>query len=55
MLEYGALKVRYILLAPVSMIAVLEGVILGGRVSLQLEIGKKRDLQQLHILDLDYR
>ena len=40
-LAHGAFGVRYIPLAPVSAIAVSEGVILGGRVDLQLEIGKK--------------
>ena len=35
MLEHGAFGVRCIPLAPVSTIAVLEGVILGGRVGLQ--------------------
>ena len=41
MLAHGDLGVRYIPLIPVSAIAVLEGVILGGRVGLQLELGKK--------------
>ena len=41
MLTHGALGVRYIPLAPVSAIAVSEGVMLGGRVSLKLEIGKQ--------------
>ena len=41
MLAHGALLVRCIPLAPVSAIAVSEGVILGGRVGLQLELGLK--------------
>ena len=36
MLAHGALGVRYILLAPVSAIAMSEGVMLGRRVGLQL-------------------
>ena len=55
MLEHGAFGVRYIPLAPVSKIAVSEGVILGGRVGLQLELGKTKDSQQLNNIDLDYR
>ena len=55
MLAHGAFGVRYIPLAPVSLIAVSEGVILGGRVGLQLELGKKKDSQQLQNLDLDHR
>ena len=42
MLAHGALGVRYIPLAPVSAIAVSESVMLGERVGLQLELGKKR-------------
>ena len=38
MLAHGALGVRYILLAPVSAIVVSEGVMLGGRVGLQLKL-----------------
>ena len=41
MLAHGAFGVRYIPLAPVSLIAVSEGVLLGGRVGLHLELGKK--------------
>ena len=41
MLAHGALRVRYILLALVSAIAVSESVVLGGRVGLQLELGEK--------------
>ena len=41
MLAHGALGVRYILLVPVSAITVSEGVMLGGRVGLQLELGEK--------------
>ena len=41
MLAHGAFGVIYIPLAPVSAIVVLEGVILGERVVLQLELGKK--------------
>ena len=40
-LAHGALRERDILLAPVSAIAVSEGVVLGERVGLQLELGKK--------------
>ena len=40
MLEQGAFGVRYILLAPVSAIAVSEDVILRRRVGLQPELGK---------------
>ena len=36
MLAHGALGVRYIPLAPVSAITVSEGVVLGGRVGIQL-------------------
>ena len=39
MLSHGAFGVMYIPLALVSVIAVSEGVILGGRVGLQLELG----------------
>ena len=41
MLANSALGVRYILLAPVSTITVSEGVMLGGRVGLKIELGKK--------------
>ena len=41
MLAHGALGMRYIPLSPVSVIPVSEGVILGGSVGLQLELGKK--------------
>ena len=40
-LAHGALGVRYIALEPLSVIAVLKGVMLGGRVGLQLELGEK--------------
>ena len=39
MLAHGAFGVRYLPLAPMSAIAVSEGVILGGRVGLQIELG----------------
>ena len=42
MLAHCALGVIYIPLAPVSAIMVLEGVMLGGRVGLQLELGEKK-------------
>ena len=54
MLAHGAFGVRYIPLGPVSTITVSEGVILGGRVGLHLELGKKKDSQQLHNIYLDY-
>ena len=41
-LAHCALGVRYILLAPVSSIAVSEGVLLGGRMGLHLELGFKK-------------
>ena len=41
MLAHGALGVRYIPLAPVSAIVVSEGVMLGVRVGIQLELGEK--------------
>ena len=42
MLAHGALGMRYIHLAPVSAFTVSEGVVLGGRVGLHLELGKNR-------------
>ena len=42
MLAHCALGVIYIPLAPMSAIMVLEGVMLGGRVGLQLELGLKK-------------
>ena len=41
MLVHGDFVVRYIMLVPVSAIVVSEGVILGRRVGLQPELGKK--------------
>ena len=41
MLANGALGVIYTPLSPVYAIAVSEGVMLGGRVGIQLELGKK--------------
>ena len=43
LLYHGALGVRYIPLAPVSAIMVSEGVMLGERLGLQLELGEKKD------------
>ena len=41
LLDHCALGVRYIPLAPVSAITVTEGVMLGERLGLQLELGEK--------------